>query len=902
MVCSRFALAVVSLMLAAEPVAAELVAERITPENALRLQLGGPDADGGVGDWALANGTLCAVIADAAHEAPISPQGGALADLVRCGNGNDQWSALVPLVNLSRSNVVPVTGLRAERDARAARIVAEGGRPGLHIRTTYALDLATPDELRVTTLLERSEGGKRMFAFGEVIFHAVGQLRPFSLLRRDLAQSVGFAHPSGDPSSPITMLRGVVAADAHVLVGGEEIEPGLSYGVELRRAELRRASGEVEPVASFSITGASFTMTGVFAHPFWVGGGEGAPGLLEFAQLPLMDLEPGDVLVVERAIRVGERADVASVADAYFAGGSVVSGRVDDPAARIHVATAAGAPVSEVRPAADGAFSLRLPSGAYQLRAVAPGGREVVRELALAAAPLALEPSAVGEAARVRLPRGRTQRLVFVGEDGTPDPRFGDDLLGFSVNGEEIPSGPIVNALSLAGLSDDPREVTLAPGRYRVLATRGLEYGVTEAKLELTPGQRVELAIDPPARTLETPGWIAADFHVHSAESFDSAWPHAKQLAAFAANGAEVLVATEHDRIFDPRPAIARLGLGDRLVGITGVEITSSFLGGDAPYSIGHLNAYPLRRDPLAPRGGAPRAEGRRLRAVLADVGRGEGAPFVQLNHPRARQADGVVDDAYFTHLAVVGEPYQPTRGLEAEPNRALALRDPASGLRDLDYDGVELMNGPSLDRFRQTRADWLSLLLQGVVHVGLGNSDSHRAGAVPALPHNYVALADDRIASFDETAFFAALRGGRVVATTGPILEAKLGAAGPGQRFVGSKGMLRVRVTAAPWVPVDRLLVHRDGEIVAERAIARGAMVELPVSFGRDGFVVVEVDGTPDATWSALAPGFTPLAIANPIFVDADADGVWRAPGLPEDPPALLRDPLRSGLREETK
>ena len=897
----RIAWAAAALLLAAGPASAQLVAERITPENAARLQVGGPDADGGVGDFALRNGTLCAVIADAAHEAPISPQGGALADLVRCGHANDQWSALVPLVNLARSNVVPVTGLRAEQDERSARIVAEGGRPGLRIRTSYTLDLATPDELSVVTELTRGEGGDRTFAFGEVIFHAVGQLRPFSLLRRDLAQSVGFAHPSGDPSSPLTMLRGIVAADAHVLVGGDGIEPGLAYGIGLRRAELRRAGGGTVPVGTFSITGESFTMTGVFAQPFWVGGGAGAPGLVELAQLPLMDLAPGDVLVLERAIRVGERADVASVTDAYFAEGARVSGRVDDTGARIHVATAGGAPVSEVRPGADGAFSLRLPAGAYRLRAVAPGGREQTREIAVGSESLELAPIALGEPARLVLPRGVTLRLVFVGEDGAPDPRFGDDLLGFRVNGVEIPPGTLVNTIALAGLAADPHEVTLAPGRYRVLATRGPEYGVSETRLALAAGQRLELAIEPPTRALDTQGWIAADFHVHSAESFDASWPHAQQLAALAANGAEVLVATEHDRIFDPRPEIARLGLGDRLVGIVGVEITSAFMGGDTPYTIGHLNAYPVQRDPLAWRGGAPRAEGRRLRAVLADLGRGDGAPFVQMNHPRGQGQHGLEDSAYYTHLAVAGVPYDPTQGLDAEPNRALAERDPASGLRDLDYDGVELLNGPSLERYRQTRADWLSLLLQGVVHVGLGNSDSHRAGELPGLPRSYVALADDALARFDEAAFFAAVREGRVVATTGPLLDARLGEAGPGQRFTGRSGVLRVRADAAPWVPVDRLRVHRDAEIVAERAIARGETLELPLAFERDGFVVVEVEGAPDATWSALAPRFTPLAVANPIFVDADGDGAWTAPGLPQVPPPLLADPLRSGLRQET-
>jgi len=896
----RSSAALLALLLAAPAPGAELVAERITEQSAARLQLGGPDADGGVGDWALQNGTLCAVIAAAEHEAPISPQGGGLLDLVRCGNANDQWSALVPLVNLSRSSVVPVTELRAERDERSARVVAEGGRPGLRIRTTHALDLARPEELVITTELERLPGGDRMFAFGEVIFHAVGQLRPFSLLRRDLAESVGFSHPSGDPSSPLTMLRGIVAADAHVLVGGDLIEPGLSYGIALERAELRRVGGAVAPVATFSITGESFTMTGIFARPFWVGGRGKAPGVLEMAQLPLMDLGTGDVLVLERRIRVGARADVASVTDAYFEAGALVSGRVDDPAARLLVSTAAGAPVSALRPASDGSFALRLPAGGYRLRALAPGGRELAREFALDGAPLALEPLALGAPARLVLPRGETVRLVFVGEAGTPDPRFGDDLLDFRVNGEEIPPGPLVNAVSLAGLASDPEAVALAPGRYRVLATRGPEYEIRETRLVLAAGETATLALEMPPRAVETPGWIAADLHVHSAESFDTSWPLAHQLIAFAANGAEVLVSTEHDRVVDPRPLVAALGLNDRLVAIPGVEITGSYAGGDTPFTLGHLNAYPMRPEPTAFRGGAPRSEGRRVRALLAELA-ANGDPFVQLNHPRGDVQHAVEDGAYFTHLAVAGEPFDPRRPLDAKPNRVLVERDPATGLRDLDYDGVELLNGPNADRYRLVRADWLSLLLQGAVHVGVGNSDTHRAGEVPGLPRSYVALADDRVAGFDEAAFHAALRGGRVFATTGPLLEARLGDAGPGERFTGPRGTLRVTVDAAPWVPVDRLLVHRDGEIVADRQIERGRRVELPLEFARDGFVVVEVEGAPDPTWSALLPGFTPLAVANPILVDADGDGAWTAPGLPSPPPPLLRDPLRSALRRET-
>ena len=41
-----------------------------------------------------------------------------------------------------------------------------------------------------------------------------------------------------------------------------------------------------------------------------------------------------------------------------------------------------------------------------------------------------------------------------------------------------------------------------------------------------------------------------------------------------------------------------------------------------------------------------------------------------------------------------------------------------------------------------------------------------------------------------------------------------------------------------------------------------------------------------------AVAPGGTPLAFANPIFVDADGDGSWQPPGLVEPLPEALSDP----------
>ena len=107
--------------------------------------------------------------------------------------------------------------------------------------------------------------------------------------------------------------------------------------------------------------------------------------------------------------------------------------------------------------------------------------------------------------------------------------------------------------------------------------------------------------------------------------------------------------------------------------------------------------------------------------------------PFVRLNHPRSIHAD-VENDGYFSHLSLVGEPFDPTRPLSAPPNRVLVETSPTHGGADLDLHGIELMNGSNLMRYRRVRADWLSLLLQGERITANANSDSHTAGDRPSL------------------------------------------------------------------------------------------------------------------------------------------------------------------------
>ena len=65
---------------------------------------------------------------------------------------------------------------------------------------------------------------------------------------------------------------------------------------------------------------------------------------------------------------------------------------------------------------------------------------------------------------------------------------------------------------------------------------------------------------------------MAADMHVHSAPSLDNAFAPQKRVRTFVAEHGEIMVAAEHDTVFDFNPILRDMGLTDKMVAITGTE------------------------------------------------------------------------------------------------------------------------------------------------------------------------------------------------------------------------------------------------------------------------------------------------------------------------------------------
>jgi len=927
----RGAVVALALLAGAGPASAgpSMRAERIAPESAPDLLIGGPDAIGGIGDWYLANDLVEAIVDDPGREHGALGHGGSLVDVgLRDRRGEDQFARLWPLLNLDQRVYVNYERVRAESDegegwarllvsSRGMGSLRRGGffanwmvpEPGdvekVAVETEYAVLRGEPWIYITTTFRNQGEGSAPVFAYGDVWMRGGRSMRAFVGNALAPERSHGFHHAGFDRNDLFANPE-ALATFTHVSVPGVREFPPIAYA--LFSPERTRKG-----LFQFGVTGRHVNLMNVFAgDPAW-----DELGLLRLARATFLELEPGATWSHQRRLLVTGRSDVASTTDHIFRllgvadGRSGVEGRVEPPdaVASVQVEQAeSGAPVTQIVPATEGdaagSYRAVLPPGRYRLRFRSPQRPERALEVQVS-------PGGFARVETWRVPEpgwlvfapafadAGPGRIVVRAAGGGAGPRFGAELLDFRIDGERVQSASESDQLRFLGNEHDPGRVAIPPGRYELTASRGLEWSAERVAVEVPgPGAEVRVPAFRLERAVELPGLWSADLHVHGEASDDSAMTNRERLASYLAEGIDVMVSTDHDHVGAFDAAVAGLGLSERIRVVHGVEATSSAPSPQAPWTIGHTNAWPIPYRPLAHRRGAPPTQNRRLADLVAELRRDYGARVVQLNHARANGPDEREEGAFLTHLGDAGEPFRPDLPLSAEPNRRL-LEPGADGVtRGLDFDAMELVNGR---RFRQhllLRADWHSLLRQGHRRTGTANSDSHGPEELAGYPRNYVRIGSE---AFDPAAFDAAIRQGRLFGTNGPLLaEFRVNGAGMGETAAAPDGRaeVEIRVAAAPWVPVDEVRLLRDGEVVRRWTdLAAAAPIRLEVrerlALDRDAFVGVEAGVPLDAdpvAWAAshpglytqvLAPGFLPVLFSNPIWVDVDGNGRFDAPGL---------------------
>ncbi|MGM0554924.1 MAG: hypothetical protein ACQEVA_00945 [Myxococcota bacterium] len=265
--------------------------------------------------------------------------------------------------------------------------------------------------------------------------------------------------------------------------------------------------------------------------------------------------------------------------------------------------------------------------------------------------------------------------------------------------------------------ADGHARLEARPGTYDVYISRGTEYELEKREqIELEPGKirRFQVKLN---REFNPPGYLSGDFHMHARGSIDSGLDFNERVISVAAEGVEVVAASDHNHVSDYMPYIMRNDLAPWLKSVVGVELTT--------FEFGHFNAFPVDYEVGSITGGSvpwqnlpPQAIFDKLRSN-EDVA--EGDTIIQINHPR----DSIL--GYFGQYNVdpfdtsVSLPFQTAGGsglvktvststgpayMRNCENEDVACRGDKKyeSTFSWDFDAIEVFNGKHLELLRHYR------------------------------------------------------------------------------------------------------------------------------------------------------------------------------------------------------
>jgi len=795
--------------------------------------IGGPWAQGGVGDYLIANDRIRVVIQAPGRTISPTPYGGTIidADLARAAGGRDQLGKLEELhafgrtINVSKVEilrdgarggyaVIAATGTDEVIDyvnvenvveqflGAGVRLVVDPSEPLPLLATTYYV--LSPGETRVRVLTAFCNSGK------DNVVMQVG----------DLIEQGGLSevfNPGGCVNGMGT--NGCLVDPAPWF--GYQAE-GVAYGY--RAYEF---SGNKTPAQNALLYVAG--VAGVLAD------GEDQRGLLSWTD-PNATSRPGAFGILAGQSRTFLRdfyvgRDLGEISSAILANEASSKSRLvvtvqhadgsPAPEGRVAVRTASNSTQVTLLIADDlGKARVDLPPGNYLVGTAALGG--AIEPFVPVSVPGGGEATATVKegpsrtlTVAVKDPSGAplTAKVIVRCPQGPCTPQASDYRPWFEM--EDQPSD--LAAIAFTG-ADGRAQLALPPGQYQVLVSRGPEFSAWPATFPTT-GQPVDLStadqsVDATlARVVDSPGWMSADLHVHAMGSPDSVVSNSLRVATFAAEGVDVMVSTDHDFVTDYAPVIDSLGLSSQMASMIGCEVT--------PFDFGHHNTYPVARLPGFNGGafdwGGGDGPTLRLDQMYAGLRARDPDAVLQMNHPRGAPGGALTQVKIDT---ATGATHADPAAFRQQPHPQATAND--TKLFSPDFDAFEVMNGTGPNY--AVLNDWMTFLSRGLVKTATGVSDTHYAREVTGgYGRTWVKLGADTAAAFTTAAFRDGVKARRAVFGNGPFLTVtaqRLDAADQpvGQAVdvggtisvgAGEKLRLSVDVQAPEWMQFDALELY---------------------------------------------------------------------------------------------
>ncbi len=872
--------------------------------------VGGDNAYGFVGrSYIVENDHVRFLIQDAGTSVHLYLYGGNLIDAdVRHGDdeeGNDQWRELFAIVGFRVCSSEKVEVLKSGVDGKEAILRVSGKDVNTNMiamldNMAQELDVTlqndyvlTPDAhyltLRTTAINDTKYPQPNLVA---------GDFLSFGGAQHFFTVEGGFGDAAGDVAAIASTGRGA------------------SYGYTMKSGVMNLPL--VDASGTISLLSTDFTVP--------------AYGQNSFERYLIVGT--GDIASVLKTIREIRNEAVPTL-------GGTVKDEAGAPLAGVRVTAMTGTggerhAMNQAITGADGAYALGLPAGTYDFIATSPGRTSVTasvtlpeagatKDVAFAAAgriTLSIDEvdgADLGTAATIGPVAGKAS-LICLDDAGGSDKAIEESdygcvrATGDGVAGTDkwcelgmYPMGTGIGQVCalLNSVHGTAATVPLKPGHYKVVVSRGPEYEQHVFQdIEVKAGETTTVAAKL-FRSVDTTGYLAADFHQHTFGSLDSGMSPWDKMAANVDEGVEIAAATEHDMVHSFEGNVVAMNVGTQLHGLNGDEVSVN--------TVGHFNFFGWEGWLVMPDGtagnmlpfaGTKLFSGKTQPELTAIIRTIPGVTLWQMNHPRS------VGSGYSSFIA-----FDPTTGGKfntAEPMNwdydmmevKEELGTPAQYLES--YDATIAAQAPRGSGDIPPMRDWFGWLNTGHPITAVSNSDSHFRNHAVGWGRNLVRLGAKTPATVTTADITAAVKAQQVVVSYGAFVQTFVDGVermGPTELVapkIDGTVTVRVKAQAPTWMDLSTLEVYGngrplpldlvDGKLVQKTGDLSGASLTTALPLAGQpavGALRADVDVvlTPAVdTWyvvvvrggGTLQPltGGTPDAFTNALYVDVDGGG----------------------------
>jgi hypothetical protein len=530
--------------------------------------------------------------------------------------------------------------------------------------------------------------------------------------------------------------------------------------------------------------------------------------------------------------------------------------------------------VNHSRTDASGNYSLSVPPGSYEIAANAEGhefpvggpasvalaaGASVAQDFDMPAAGF-LDVTVLDEIgpgpAKVQVVGFDPSPPLTNFVSGNPAGVFGDN------NADALAFGIVQAAfIDRNGASE---RITLEPGDYQVVVSRGPRYSAYKESVTITAGQVTTVNAEI-VKVVDDVDFVHGDFHVHSIDSPDSEVTREERVAVMLAEGMDFFTPSDHGVRSDFVPTILAMGVEDLIAVAPSSETTT--------FDYGHFNSWPVTVDPFSISGGSFDWGGASLPGMDFPI-------YGNYNLSPAEIIAGLLGDpmdnlVQINHVASFfgAEGLAVDTGLTPPQSTVPLIKrrvDPGIGNGfDAGFDALEVWIGTNgrggiYDQFLgQNAGDWFNLINQDIVRIGIANSDTHdrrftRTSARTLIPSDTTDPLD--LATGAET-LAATVLAGKAIGTNAPLLllraDGQYQSAGQTAGFrpsdsvsmpvdSGTDVFLTATISTPEWAPVDTVdfYINNQPELTtgAGEAARYGVCADATISAGDSGWSQVDV------------------------------------------------------------